>query len=320
MSRGKYTDLENLIEIFNRSDWDEMHVKVDDLEIFLSNDPGARPPTDAAATPPTAVAAAAPGESATMPGRSAGGGDGAGWHGRRQGPESRHVLSCVQARRTAVCRGRPNGRREFRDLSHRGDEAVYAGEGRRGGNRPEPLPWRMLRWSSLTRSSASSSRSGRLESRAHRACPGSQSRRNRRAGDPCGACAGYRDGIGLFRGRSRQPAGADRPTNVVVGPAQLRSELSRPCADGPRSTADRCDALHPGYGFLAERPELAQLCADNDVRFVGPRADTIEALGDKLRARGLAEHAGVPLSPGTDAVTDCAKAQRRLPSWVTRWS
>jgi acetyl-CoA carboxylase biotin carboxyl carrier protein len=67
MSRGKYQDLENLIEIFNRSDWDEMHVKADDLEIFLSNDPGARPPLEAAATPPAAVTGKAPAESVATP-------------------------------------------------------------------------------------------------------------------------------------------------------------------------------------------------------------------------------------------------------------
>ncbi len=46
-----------------------------------------------------------------------------------------------------------------------------------------------------------------------------------------------------------------------------------------------CDALHPGYGFLSENPELAEICARRDIKFIGPHADVIRQMGDKIQAR-----------------------------------
>ena len=60
----------------------------------------------------------------------------------------------------------------------------------------------------------------------------------------------------------------------------------------------KADAIHPGYGFLSERPELARMCEQEGVIFIGPTAAQIEAVGDKLRARAEAESAGVPTAPG----------------------
>ncbi|MFE7422086.1 acetyl/propionyl/methylcrotonyl-CoA carboxylase subunit alpha [Rhodococcus sp. NPDC057529] len=72
-----------------------------------------------------------------------------------------------------------------------------------------------------------------------------------------------------------------------------------------------CTAVHPGYGFLSERPAFARLCAENGLTFVGPAPEALEALGDKLSARKLAESVGVPVSAGgtaetLDAVTELA--------------
>ena len=58
-------------------------------------------------------------------------------------------------------------------------------------------------------------------------------------------------------------------------------------------------AVHPGYGFLAERAEFAQACIDNDIVFVGPSVHAISVMGDKLRARETVIKAGVPVVPGT---------------------
>ena len=69
-----------------------------------------------------------------------------------------------------------------------------------------------------------------------------------------------------------------------------------------------CDGLHPGYGFLSERALLPRLCDEHGVTFVGPDGDTIEALGDKLRARAMAQEAGVPLVPGSDEIASAADA------------
>ena len=61
-----------------------------------------------------------------------------------------------------------------------------------------------------------------------------------------------------------------------------------------------CDALHPGYGFLAENADLARRCAGAGVTFVGPRVETLELFGDKARARAAASDAGVPVIRGID--------------------
>jgi acetyl-CoA carboxylase biotin carboxylase subunit len=95
---------------------------------------------------------------------------------------------------------------------------------------------------------------------------------------------------------------------VVVGPAEPgRSYLNEKLIVQAALGAG-CDGLHPGYGFLSERPALARLCEENGIAFVGPRPETIEALGDKLSARRIAEESGVPLVPGTPALASVEEA------------
>jgi len=67
--------------------------------------------------------------------------------------------------------------------------------------------------------------------------------------------------------------------------------------------AENCDALHPGYGFLSENPALARACAAAGIVFVGPSPEHLETFGDKAAARALAAERGVPLIPGTGAIS-----------------
>ena len=70
-----------------------------------------------------------------------------------------------------------------------------------------------------------------------------------------------------------------------------------------------CDALHPGYGFLSENPELAEICAERGIKFIGPSAAVIHRMGDKTEARRAMIAAGVPCTPGTEGnVADLAEA------------
>lgn len=74
--------------------------------------------------------------------------------------------------------------------------------------------------------------------------------------------------------------------------------------------ATKADAIHPGYGFLAENASFAQLCATCGITFIGPPPSAIEAMGNKDRARKLMAQAGVPIVPGTGALKDVAEAEK----------
>ncbi|MGY8770683.1 MAG: pyruvate carboxylase [Pirellulales bacterium] len=68
------------------------------------------------------------------------------------------------------------------------------------------------------------------------------------------------------------------------------------------------DAIHPGYGFMSEKPELAQACLDNGITFIGPTVETLQNLGDKTSARTIAEKANVPILGGSSkAIVDGAE-------------
>ena len=72
--------------------------------------------------------------------------------------------------------------------------------------------------------------------------------------------------------------------------------------------------MHPGYGFLAENAAFARRCAEAGITFVGPSPDTLELLGDKVRARGLAVQEGVPVVEGISEPVDAAMAEAFLAS------
>lgn len=90
---------------------------------------------------------------------------------------------------------------------------------------------------------------------------------------------------------------ADEAFNI--GPAPARDSYLRSDRIIEVALRAKADAIHPGYGFLAENPRFARAVAAADIAFVGPPADVIEHLGGKVNARKLAQKAGVPVVPGT---------------------
>ncbi len=72
------------------------------------------------------------------------------------------------------------------------------------------------------------------------------------------------------------------------------------------------DAIHPGYGFLSEKAEFSAACAKAGLIFLGPHANSISAMGDKLAARDVAQNAGVPIVPGTDEPINDLHAAKKL--------
>ena len=97
--------------------------------------------------------------------------------------------------------------------------------------------------------------------------------------------------------RDSEPARrADRV--VCIGPARAADSYLNAPAIVHAAVATGADAIHPGYGFLSERAVLPQLCAAAGIVFIGPTADHLAAIGDKLRARAEAEAADIPVVPG----------------------
>ena len=72
------------------------------------------------------------------------------------------------------------------------------------------------------------------------------------------------------------------------------------------------EAIHPGYGFLAENAPFAQACERAGIVFIGPPADAIDAMGSKTRARELMAAAGVPIVPGTTAPVETVADARKI--------
>src|SRR6202050_3208500 len=97
----------------------------------------------------------------------------------------------------------------------------------------------------------------------------------------------------------------------AIGPAPSRESYLRidKLMDIARHAG--CDALHPGYGFLAENPELARACSASNVTFIGPSPEAMERLGSKTAARQLAARAGVPMVAGTkDPIENLSDARK----------
>jgi acetyl-CoA carboxylase biotin carboxylase subunit len=94
---------------------------------------------------------------------------------------------------------------------------------------------------------------------------------------------------------------ADRA--ICIGPPQASESYLRIPSLVAAATTTGCEAVHPGWGFLAENPAFVEACADNDLVFVGPGADVMARMGDKVQAKAELKAAEVPLVPGTEGAT-----------------
>jgi acetyl-CoA carboxylase biotin carboxylase subunit len=101
---------------------------------------------------------------------------------------------------------------------------------------------------------------------------------------------------------------ADRA--VCIGPPASSASYLQAGLVCQAAKSTGCDAVHPGYGFLSEKFELARMCEENGLVFVGPSSHSIRAVGDKLEARAHAEAAGVPVVPGSSLVESAEHAAR----------
>jgi acetyl-CoA carboxylase biotin carboxylase subunit len=114
---------------------------------------------------------------------------------------------------------------------------------------------------------------------------------------------GFETVLGVSKG-DVDTLGARRAGRVVVlGAAHATESYLSEGAVVQAALSTGCTLLHPGYGFLSERPAFARMCLENGIGFVGPDPLALESLGDKLSARELAESVGVPVSAGGTAET-----------------
>ncbi|WP_394272772.1 acetyl-CoA carboxylase biotin carboxylase subunit [Butyricicoccus sp.] len=91
---------------------------------------------------------------------------------------------------------------------------------------------------------------------------------------------------------------------VCIGPAPSKESYLNISNIIEAAIGAGAQAIHPGYGFLSENADFARACAENGLVFIGPREETIRALGDKTSAREMAREAGVPLAEGSDGIVE----------------
>lgn len=96
---------------------------------------------------------------------------------------------------------------------------------------------------------------------------------------------------------------------VVIGPRQPALSYLNIPAVIKTAMENGCDAIHPGYGFLAENPKLVAACEENGIIFIGPRSETMGLMGDKIRAKQVAKQCNVPMTQGSEGLDDFSKVE-----------
>ena len=99
--------------------------------------------------------------------------------------------------------------------------------------------------------------------------------------------------------------------SVCIGPPASADSYLKKSAILAAAEITQADAIHPGYGFLSENAQFAQMVEDHGMTFIGPKAEHIRLMGDKITAKTTVKDAGIPVVPGSEGgVTDMAEARR----------
>jgi len=100
--------------------------------------------------------------------------------------------------------------------------------------------------------------------------------------------------------------------SICIGPAASRESYLSPARILSAASISHAEAIHPGYGFLSENPQFAEMVESSGIAFIGPSADSIRQMGDKSEAKAQMKAAGVPILPGSDGVVPDAAAALAL--------
>lgn len=99
---------------------------------------------------------------------------------------------------------------------------------------------------------------------------------------------------------------------VCIGPPQSRESYLNIPRIIAAAEITNVDAIHPGYGFLAENAEFSEICSESEIKFIGPSPDMIKAMGDKAYAKDTMKKANVPVVPGSDGVVTNTNDAKRI--------
>jgi len=99
---------------------------------------------------------------------------------------------------------------------------------------------------------------------------------------------------------------------ICIGPAAGTESYLNPVRIIAAAEISGAEAIHPGYGFLAENAEFSDMCNSSDIKFIGPDAQMIRSMGNKSQAKDMMKQAGVPVVPGSDGVLTSVEEGRKL--------
>ena len=99
---------------------------------------------------------------------------------------------------------------------------------------------------------------------------------------------------------------------VCIGPAKATDSYLNMQNIISAAVSTKAQAIHPGFGFLAENSIFAGMCAECNIKFIGPSSDIIDAMGNKSNARELMIKAGVPVIPGSDGVVESVEKAKEV--------